>query len=52
MAIAWHWEESLLPYTLMSHAQLVKGKVDCSGKRLMVTSVGKFEEFETHFRIK
>jgi hypothetical protein len=24
-------------------------KVDCSGKRLMV---GKFQDFETHFRIK
>jgi hypothetical protein len=28
-------------------------KVDCSGKRLMVCdSVGKLEDFETHFRIK
>jgi hypothetical protein len=27
-------------------------KVECSGKRLMVRSVGKFEDFETSFRIK
>jgi hypothetical protein len=27
-------------------------KEECSGKRLMQWSVGKFEDFETHFRIK
>jgi hypothetical protein len=28
-----------------------RAKVDCSGKRLTWLSVGKFEDFETHFRI-
>jgi hypothetical protein len=27
-------------------------EVDCSGKRLMQWSVGKFEDIETHFCIK
>jgi hypothetical protein len=36
--------------TLSKSAKLFSFKVDCSGKRLW--SVGKFEDFETHFRIK
>jgi hypothetical protein len=33
--------------------KVTKGvKVDCSGKRPTRWSVGKFEDFETHFRIK
>jgi hypothetical protein len=33
-------------------AHTVPAKVDCSGKRLTWWSVGKFEDFETHFRVK